>query len=292
MWYQDTVDFYRPFLARDFTVVMTLVIVYDSPHDPESTKLRAILSVLLLSASCATLALAQTTTTPATPPTPPAGTTTTPAPAAPAPATPPVTQPATPPAPAATPPAPEAPAGADQAPPAPGDAVTDPNADPSAADGSGEDVSVGDIPDVVVIELKPDVSRKALDVYVLVREKYKDEKLEDYESLQDFVNKSPKGKDFEADVKAAGFASLDEWNNVITNLSFAYGNMIDDQTADLKQQIEEIKNDTTMAQDMKDRMIKAIAAMIPSDNNKKIVEELSKDPAYADKVKLLETESE
>lgn len=270
-------------MACDFTVVMSRVIVYDSLHDPEFESLRTILAVFLLSASCATLALAQTTTTTPSPPaSPPAATTPTP----PAAATPTDQTNG-----AVTPPA-DTTTGADQTPPAPGDAATDPNADPSAADGSGEDVSVGDIPDVVVVELKPDVSRKALDVYVLVREKYKDEKLEDYESLQDFVNKSPKGKDFEADVKAAGFASMDDWNNVITNLSFAYGNMIDDQTADLKQQIEEIKGDTTMAQDMKDRMVKAIGAMIPSDNNKKIVEELSKDPAYADKVKLLETESE
>jgi hypothetical protein len=246
-------------------------IVYDLLQNPEAEILRAILAVLLLSASVATVALAQTTT----PPTPPATTTT------------PGTTP-----PPATPPAAETPPAADQTPPAPGDEVVDPNADPSAADGSGEDVSVGDIPDVIVIELKPDVSRKALDAYVLVRDKYKDERLEDYESLQDFVNKSPKGKDFEADVKAAGFASMDEWNTVITNLSFAYANLLQDQTADLNQQIEEIKNDTSMAQDMKDRMVKAISAMIPSDNNKKIVEDLSKDPLYADKIKLLETENE
>ena len=150
---------------------------------------------------------------------------------------------------------------------------------------------MGEIPDVEVVELKPDVARKALDTYVLMRDKYKDENLEDYENLQDFVAKSPKGKDFEADVKAAGFASMDEWNTVITTLIFAYGNLIDDQTADLKQQIEEIKTDTTMAQDMKDRMIKAISAMIPSDNNKKIIEELSKDPAYVEKIKLLESET-
>ena len=151
---------------------------------------------------------------------------------------------------------------------------------------------MGDIPDVTVVELKPDTSRKALDAYVLVREKYKDENLEDYESLQDFVDKSPKGKDFEADIKAAGFTSMDEWNDIITNLGFAYANMQQDQTADFNQQIDEIKKDETLAQDMKDRMIKAIAAMIPSDNNKKVVEELSKDAAYADKLKLLETENE
>jgi hypothetical protein len=243
--------------------------------------LRAILASLLLSASVASIALAQTTTPPpaGATTTPPAGTATTP---------PAVTTPPT--APVVTPPS------AEVTPPAPGDETVDPNSDtevdPSAADGSGEDVSVGDIPDVVVIELKPDVSRKALDAYVLVRDKYKDERLEDYESLQDFVDKSPKGKDFEADVKAAGFASMDDWNTVITNLSFAYANLLQDQTADLKQQIEEIKADTSMAQDMKDRMVKAISAMIPSDNNKKVVEDLSKDPLYADKIKLLETENE
>jgi hypothetical protein len=267
-------------------VVISRVIVYDSSYDPETLILRALLAMLLLSASVATMALAQTTPVPvppvATPIPPAAATTTVPAPAAGTTTTPP----------AVTPPAVDTTTGAEEAPPAPGDEVVDPNADPSAADGSGEDVSVGDIPDVVVIELKPDVSRKALDAYVLVRDKYKDERLEDYESLQDFVNKSPKGKDFEADVKAAGFASMDDWNTVITNLSFAYANLLQDQTADLNQQIEEIKSDTSMAQDMKDRMVKAISAMIPSENNKKIVEDLSKDPLYADKIKLLETENE
>jgi hypothetical protein len=243
--------------------------------------LRVLFAAFLISASVASLALAETTPPPV-PPTPGA----TPAPAAPAPAAP---------VPGTTPVAPTTPATPLADPnqlevPAPGD--TDSTVDPSAADGSGEDVSMGEIPDVEVIELKADVSRKALDAYVLVREKYKDENLEDYDSFPDFVAKSPKGKDFEADVKQAGFTSMDEWYAVITNLSFAYANLINDQTTDLKQQIEEIKSDTTMAQDMKDRMVKAISAMIPSDNNKKIVEEMSKDPAYAEKIKVLETESE
>ena len=251
--------------------------------------MRAILAVFLLSGSLSTLAMAQSAdTTTTAPATPPAATTT-----APATPTPPAT---TPPAAGTTDQGTTPPATADQPPPAPGDSTVDPNADPnadpSAADGSGDDVSVGDIPDVTVVELKPDTSRKALDAYVLVRDKYKDEQLEDYESLQDFVDKSPKGKAFEADIKAAGFASMDEWNNIITNLSFAYANMVEDQTADLNQQIDEIKNDNTMAQDMKDRMVKAIAAMIPSENNKKVVEEISKDPAYTDKLKMLETENE
>ena len=45
-------------------------------------------------------------------------------------------------------------------------------------------------------------------------------------------------------------------------------------------------------QDMKDRMIKSLKAMIPSDNNKKIAEDLIKDATYGDKIKLLESSEE
>lgn len=171
-------------------------------------------------------------------------------------------------------------------------APVDPAATPENPDELGDDFSLGDIPVVETIELKADKARKAIDAYVLVREKYKDAELENYENLQDFVDGSAVGKAFEADIKAAGFANVNEWNTTVTTISFAYANVIDDQTDDIKLQIEEIKVDTEMAQDMRDRMILALNAMIPSDNNRKIIEDMLKDPVYADKVKLLETEEE
>jgi hypothetical protein len=178
-------------------------------------------------------------------------------------------------------------------PPAAGDTpeVTDP-AGP-ATDGAGEeDFSMGDIPIVETIELTTEKAKKALDTYVLVREKYKDAALENYENLQDFVDQSPQGKAFEADVKAAGFPNVIEWNTTITTLSFAYDNSIDDQTISIKQQIEELNADTETAQDMRDRMIKALQAMIPSDNNKKVLDEVKADPTYVEKLKMLGTETE
>jgi hypothetical protein len=160
-------------------------------------------------------------------------------------------------------------------------------------DGAAEDdFSIGDIPVVETLELTLEKARKALDVYILVREKYKDAALEDFENLQDFVDQAPVGKAFEADVKAAGFADVTEWNTTITTLSFAYDNSIDDQTAEIKQQITELQADTEMAADMRDRMITALNAMIPSDNNKKVLDELKSDAAYSEKLKLLETEAE
>jgi hypothetical protein len=168
-------------------------------------------------------------------------------------------------------------------------------ADPAATNQEGaveDDFSIGDIPVVETVELTAEKARKALDAYVLVREKYKDASLEDYDNLQDFVDQSPQGKAFDADVKAAGFATVTEWNTTITTLSFAYDNSIDDQTADVKQQVGELQKDTEMAQDMRDRMIAALNAMIPSDNNKKVLNELKADPVFAEKLKQLATETE
>ena len=214
-----------------------------------------------------------------------------------APAVPPTTSPALPPS---LPPAPAAPVvppaltpAPDAIPPAPGDTpeVTDP-AGPAVDGAAEEDFSLGDIPIVETIELTTDKAKKALDTYVLVREKYKDAQLENYENLQDFVDQSPQGKAFEADVKAAGFPNVIEWNTAITTLSFAYDNSVNDQTLAIKQQIEELKTDTETAADMRERMTKALQSMIPSENNKKVLEEVKADPAYIDKLKMLETETE
>lgn len=164
--------------------------------------------------------------------------------------------------------------------------------DLSGEDQTGDDVSVGEIPAVETVELTADTARKAIDAYVLVREKYKDAALENYENLQEFVERDPRGKDFEGDIKSFGFSNVDDWNIAVTTIGFAYANLLDDQTEDIRLQIEEVKADTEMAQDMRDRMVQALSAMIPSENNRKIVEEMMKDPAHIEKLKQLETEEE
>ncbi len=214
-------------------------------------------------------ALPQQTTTPPTPPITPVPV----VPAAPAPA---------PPAPVA--PAPAAPAASEP---------VQPDAAPGASDaGDAEDMSIGDVPVVQTEELTIDKARKALDAYVLVQTKYQDSPLETYDDLQSFVDKDTRGKEFETDIKTFGFASVNDWNLAITTLSFAYTNVLDDQTSDIKQQIEELKASTEMAQDIKDRMINSLNAMIPSANNTQVVNDLIADPVYGDKIKLLETTEE
>lgn len=155
-----------------------------------------------------------------------------------------------------------------------------------------DEVSIGEIPVVQMVELTPETAQKAVDAYVIVKEKYKDAALENFDSLQDFVDHDPLGKAFEADIKAAGFANVTDWNLAITTVGAAYSNIIDDQSTDIKQQIEEVEKDTELAQDMKDRIITSLNALIPSENNHKIVQQLIDNPAYTEKLKLLETEEE
>ncbi len=173
-----------------------------------------------------------------------------------------------------------------------GEDLTQPAPDVDSEAGSGEpvlpeDLNLGEIPVINTIELTVDAAKRALDVFAVVREKYKDANLEEYEDLQEFVEKAPQGKAFEADVKAQWFSTVNEWNSVITSVGFAYSAIADDQSAEIAMQIEEIKKDTTIAGDMKDKMIASLSAMIPSDNNRRVVEDLMKEPAYADKLALL-----
>ena len=80
---------------------------------------------------------------------------------------------------------------------------TPPNADGETP--PEDEVSIGEIPIVQMVELTPETARKAVDAYVIVKDKYKDAALENFDSLQDFVDRDPLGKAFEADIKAAVF---------------------------------------------------------------------------------------
>ena len=211
-------------------------------------------------------------------------------PAAPAPAAPPATTPAAPPAatpaePAATPGLQGSPSELHGSPPGAAD-------EEDTGDTPNEELSLGEIPIIETMELTPDIAKRALDSYIDAREKYVNSDLDQYENLQDFVDQTEDGKAFEADIKAAGFANVNDWNLAITTLGLAYGSIADDQTPDLLLQIQEVEQDTEMAQDIKDRMVKALKALIPSDNNRKVIEGLLDDPVYSGKLKLLDTEEE
>jgi len=163
----------------------------------------------------------------------------------------------------------------------------DPDADPDGESLDPSDVSLGEIPDIRSVELTADAARRSLDAYALIKTKYAESGLDEANNLQDFVDNDPRGQEFADDIKSAGFSTADEWDLTIRSVSFAYDGIVDDATAEIEQQIKEIDADTQLARDMKDRMISSLRAMVPSENNRKVVSELMLDGGYLDKLKLL-----
>ncbi len=167
--------------------------------------------------------------------------------------------------------------------------LTEPDPD-AALDGEAldpSDVSLGEIPDIRSVELTADAARRSLDAYALIKTKYADSGLDEAINLQDFVDNDPRGREFADDIKSAGFSTADEWDLTIRSVSFAYDGIVDDATAEIEQQIKEIDADTQLARDMKDRMISSLRAMVPSENNRKVVSELMSDAGYLEKLELL-----
>lgn len=165
-----------------------------------------------------------------------------------------------------------------------------PEQDSDQLESMPDEMSLGEIPVITTIELTEDIAKRAIDAFAAVRDKYQDANLEEFENLQDFVDQVPEGKQFEADIKSFGFENVTEWNTAITTVGFAYSALTDDQTHEILLQIDEISKDDNVAQDMKDRMVSSLRAMIPSENNKKVIENLARDPAYEEKLKLLAEE--
>jgi hypothetical protein len=179
--------------------------------------------------------------------------------------------------------------------PSPDLAPVDPETGGTAEDGDSpnmDSVSIGEIPTIEVMELTPDIARRALDSYISAKTKYADADFEQFENLEDFVDQSADGKNFASDVHAAGFASVLDWNLAVTTLGLTYSSVVDDQSADLMLQVQEIEQDDQLAQDMKDKMIKALKALIPSANNKQVVEQMMADPVYGERLKQLDIEEE
>lgn len=141
-----------------------------------------------------------------------------------------------------------------------------------------------------VLELTPDQARKAFDAYLVLHEKFNDAAFEDYDSLADFVARAPEGKDFEAVVKSSGFASVDAWLPVINALEFTIGAMNDNQTQAVEKQIEEVTADASLSAQDKARMVAMLKATVPSENNRKVLEGMLADPAYAEKLKAFMSE--
>ncbi len=150
-----------------------------------------------------------------------------------------------------------------------------------------EPIEPDDVPHVDTIELTIEVAKRAIDAFAKVNRRYDDKGLDQFETLEEFVKETDAGKQMESEIKMFGFTDISQWNAAISTVVFAYSALAFDQETEIKQQIDEIRKQTSLSNDERDKMVRSLEAMLPSDNNKKIVRDLMNDPDYAERLKLL-----
>ncbi len=160
--------------------------------------------------------------------------------------------------------------------------------DDSSAHKSLEDIINEDIPDMKAVELSEDAAKRALDAFEEVFGKFPDEEIAKYPTLQDFADKSEQGRKFAAIIHRHGFKSVAEWNDIISNIGFALTSIEEGDDGEIISQIRETEQRTDLPQKRKEKLLNYLRALIPSVNNRKIVQKLMKDPVYRKKLDLLE----
>ena len=161
------------------------------------------------------------------------------------------------------------------------------------ADGPGtlvpfEDLEDGQIPLVETVELTFEIAKNAVNALSEVRDKYDGRGIDEFETLEEFVENTQAGKELQADVQRYGFANITEWNRAISSVGFAYSAISNDEETLIREQISDIKDDPDIAEPTRVKMIASLEAMIASTNNKAIIRQLLDDTYYAAKLKLLD----
>jgi hypothetical protein len=159
--------------------------------------------------------------------------------------------------------------------------------DPDASK-SLEDIINEDIPNMKAVELSEDAARRALDAFEEVFGKFPDEEIAKYPTLQEFADKSPQGRKFAAIIHKHGFKSVAEWNDIISNIGFALTSIEEGDDGEIISQIHETEKRTDLPKERKEKLLRYLRALIPSVNNRKVVQKLLKDPVYKKKLDLLE----
>ena len=157
-----------------------------------------------------------------------------------------------------------------------------------SAPGSLDEIIGEDIPNLKAVELTEDTAKRALDAFEEVFGKFPDEEIAKYPTLQDFADKSPLGRKFAAIIHRHGFKSVAEWNDIISNIGFALTSIEEGDDGEILTQIRETEQRTDLPKERKEKLLNYLRVLIPSENNRKVVERLLEDPVYRRKLDLLQ----
>lgn len=137
------------------------------------------------------------------------------------------------------------------------------------------------------VPLTVDAAKRAIDAFIKLKSAYQDTDIAEYETLEQFVAEAKEGPALEADIKSFGFQSVGEWNNTIMSVSFAYAAVATTQEQEILQELESIRNDPSLEEELKRSLVQSLESMLPSSQNKDVVKKLNEDKVWAEKLKML-----
>jgi hypothetical protein len=140
------------------------------------------------------------------------------------------------------------------------------------------------------VPLTEDAAKRAIEAFIKLKSAYQDTDIAEYETLEQFVAEAKEGPALEADIKSFGFESVGEWNNTIMSVSFAYAAVATTQEEEILQELENIRNDTSLEEEVRKSLLESLEAMLPSNENKDVVRKLNEDNEWAEKLKMLTEE--
>jgi len=134
-------------------------------------------------------------------------------------------------------------------------------------------------------------AKNAIDALLLLREKYKDYKFKGRADgpagVIEAMKNSAVRKDIEADLKAHGFDSIDDWINTFVSVGLAVSYVKRNADGSLEKKLEEIRNARDMPEPIRQQLIAMLTALVPPKGNEEVARQLLADPAYAEKIKKL-----
>lgn len=138
-----------------------------------------------------------------------------------------------------------------------------------------------------VIELDEDTAKRAIDALDAVYQDYGDRGLDEYETLEEFVAQTEAGKQLEKDLREFKFRNISAWDSAITSLSITFQDLLDHGSHGIHEQIQHIRDNRGLDEETRDILIANLEALIPSSNNRKVLQKLMKNDTYKEKLERL-----
>lgn len=148
-----------------------------------------------------------------------------------------------------------------------------------------------DLPKFEQVELTAGDAKRAIDSFIAVREEHGDDPFEGQKVTPEQLKDSETGRQILSVLEDHGFEDPAIWSRTVQSIGFAYGASLDDNLEEARKSLEEVENDESIPDSMKEQMVTMLKSIMPPEGNMEVIETLKADPDYSEKLASIFDES-